>query len=365
MGNVPKLSHKVSVKQLIMIIIVTSISPAVRFLSTYTAGIAEEAAWVSPIPAMAVVFLTIYFIHIIFSKNPSKSTSEIIRDILGKYMGTAAIAVHFLWILFLLVYYVRFNAERMVSSIYPNVQMIVFAATTLVVVSHVLRSGETPIARMAEILLPILSILFVFVTLFLLPKIRIDAILPVYFNNTLPVLKASLGTISLFSFLFVVFFFSDTITGKQNIWRIFSKGAIVLFIMLMALLLTTVGVLGSSVAKRAPVPFLIIVKQISVLDTIENIESIVVAMWILADSILIASFATLLLNISKVLFKLSDTMNLIRILFVFVFIAALCLSTDKLQLDIMSLKVLPILNPLIGIGTPALLFIVGKLRKKL
>lgn len=365
MQQAPKTKDRVSIRQLAMLYIITSFSAAVRFLPAFTAKVAKEANWVSPIAAIFPIGLLIYFLHMIISKSKDKSTFEIINELLGKYIGNFIIGIHFLWVIFLLAYYVRLNGERLVSTVYPNINMTFFIVLTFVVTSFVLRSGATAVARLGELITPILLILFVFVTVFLLPKIRADALLPVYFNDTLPIMKASAGTLSLFSFTIIILLFSNTITGKENIAKISTKAALVFLLMLILILVMTTGILGSSVAARASNPFLIIVKQISILDTIENMESLVIAMWILSDAMMVALLSTVILNIMKYFFKLSEPRNLINILFVFIYIFSLGLASNRFQIDHFSSSIIIYLNTFLGYGTPALLFIVGKIRKKI
>lgn len=358
-------NNKVSVKQLIIVIVVMTISPTVRFLPAYAAKFANEAGWVTPWAALPPVIVTVYFIHNIFSKYQNKSTSEIIKDILGKYVGTAALIVHFIWILLLTGFYVRFSTERLVSSIYPNIDINYFTVITLVVISYIIRSGETSIARMGEILFPILFIVIGFIMLLLLPQIRADALLPISFSDAIPIIKGSAGTLSVFGYLFVIFFFSENITGKEKTRKLFLKGTAALQIMLFMVLFTSFGILGSSVIIRTPIPFLVTVKQISIADTIENIESIVVATWILSDSLLISTLFILLLNITKGIFKLSDTKNFINIFAVLIFLISNGISKNRLELDILAITGITLMNIIIGYSTPALLFIVGKLRHKI
>lgn len=358
-------NNKVSVKQLIIVIVVMIISPTVRFLPAYAAKHAAEAGWVTPWAAMPPVIVTIYFIHGIFKKYQDKNAAEVVKDILGKYVGTAALIVHFIWLLLLCSFFIRFSAERLVSSIYPNVDINLFIIITIMVISYIIRSGETSIARMGEILLPILLIVIAFIMLLLLPNIRADALLPISFSDTIPIIKGSFGTLSVFGYLFVIFFFSENIVGKQNTKKLFIKGTIVLQIMIFMVLFTAFGILGSSVIVRAPIPFLVTVKQISIADTIENFESVVVATWMLSDALLISTFFIILLNIAKGIFKLSDTKNFINIFAILLYLLANGIAKSRLELDIFAITVLISINIVIGYGTPALLFIVGKLRHKI
>jgi spore germination protein (amino acid permease) len=365
MQQAQKTKDKVSMRQLAMIYIITGFSPAIRFLPAFIAQVAKEAGWISPVAALIPIGLTVFFLHSVFGKTKDKSTFEVTSDILGKYASKLILFIHLIWVFFLLGYYVRLHGERLASTLFPNVNMTLFIVIILAITSFILRSGATAIARMGEFITPILLLLYAFISAFLLPNVRADALLPVYFNDTIPIIKASVGTLSLFSYAFIVFMFSSIITNKEKTAIIMIKAGSIYFVMLIVLLIMSIGLLGSAVTARASNPFLIIVKQISILDTIENIESLVIAMWLLSDAMMIATLALIALNIMKYLFKLSDQRNLINILFVFIYIFSLAIASDRFQMDLFASSIIIYLNTFIGYGTPALLYIVGKARKKI
>lgn len=360
-----KTKNPVSIRQLIMLFTFIIYSPMVRFLPGYAAEHAQEAAWVSPWFAVIPMIALIFLMHTILNKSNGKSIPEFIVDILGKYFGKLALFVHLLWVTFLFSFYLRISGERMVSTIYPNVNITFFLIATLVVVSVIVRSGATTIARMGEIQLPILLIMFLFTCMFLFPKIRADAILPVYFNDIGNIFRASVGSVSASCYLFLLLLFSDHIVGKKNLKKSFVKGVLLISCLSVILLLVTIGTLGSSVTTRATIPFLLSSKQVSVLDTIENIESIVIATWLLTDTLLLSFLAIVFLNISKHLFMLLEPNRLINILFVFLFIFSLGIASNRMELVLLSKHVMDKINLTIGYGTPILLFAVGKLRRKL
>jgi spore germination protein KB len=364
MQQAQKTKDKVSMRQLGMIYIITGFSPAIRFLPAFTAKVAKEAGWVSPIAAIIPIVLTVFCLHKVFSKTKDRNSFDIINSILGKYVGNFIIILHLIWVLFLLGYYVRLHGERLASTLFPNINITLFIVVILIITSFILRSGATAIARMGEFITPILLLLFTFTAVFLLPKTRPDALLPVYFNDSIPLIKASIGTLSLFSYAMILFMFSNSIVGKENIAKSMLKAGLVYFIMLIVLLIMSIGILGSSVTARASNPFLIIVKQISILDTIENIESLVIAMWLLSDAMMIVTLALVSLNIMKYLFKLSDQRNLINILFVLIYIFSLGIASNRLEMDLFASTILIYFNTIIGYGTPALLYVIGIARKK-
>lgn len=355
----------ITVVQMMMIYTVMGISPAIRFLPAFAVSHAKEASWLSPLAAMLPAGIVIFMLNTIFNSYPQNNCGEIIEDILGKFAGKAVMLLLLLWVVFMVPIHIRNSAERLVSSIYPNVNITFFIISTTLMISYILRSGAVVLARLGQILLPILAVLFFFVSVLLIPNIRPDALLPVSTQDVIPVFKASLGTTTILGYIFIIFFFSENIVEKKSVGKVIIPFGFLIIVILLLLLLTTVGIMGHTVVKRAPIPFLTVVKQISVMDTIENIESVAVAIWILSDVILIATMSIISLNIMKYLFHLPDTKNIINIYLTFLTIIALGVAKNRLELDILSSQVAPYLNTVLGHVPPIILFVVGKIRKKL
>ncbi len=365
MSDTQKLKDKVTTSQLTMTYVVMIISPVVKFLPTYAASSNTEAIWLSPLVALIPLGLLVLLINSIFSKYKSQALGIIIEDILGKYIGKFFIVLNLLWIFFSLSFFVRSSAERIASSIYPNLNFTFSISIGLLFIAYILHFSNVTIARMGQILLPIFIVLFAFITLSLLPKVRLDAILPISVNDLLPLVNGSFGAIGEFSFIFIFFFFSENIIEKENIKKIMTQNILITIFILIGLLISTIGVLGYSVTARSPVPYLSAVKQISYFDTIENIEAITVATWVLSDTLLFSALPILCLNMIKHLLKLSDTKNLINIFMLLLYISALGICNNRLELDTFANKIAPYFDTLFGFFTPMLIFIVGKIRKKL
>jgi hypothetical protein len=259
----------------------------------------------------------------------------------------------------------RGSAERLVSSIYPNINITFFIVTALIFIAYILHFDSTVIARMGQVLFPEFIMLFIFLTLFLLPRIRTDAILPISYDDILPITKGGIGIMSELSFIFIFFFFSENIIEIEKLKKVMTKNIFIFLLELVALLVTTIGVLGYSVAARSPIPYLSVIKQITFIDVIENIEATVVAMWILSDALLVSTMTIICLNMIKHLFKLSETKNLVNIFIALLAVSAHGISSNRLELDLMSTTILPYFNSVFGYFIPAAIFIVGKIRKKL
>lgn len=355
--------NKISVKQLLFVFTIIVSSPATRFLPKYTAAKADQAAWVSPIISAVPFIMMLLIIDSLMKKYDGKSMSDIIRIILGKYLGTPVVVIYLLWAVWLSAMYTRYYVERLTSSIYPNLDNNVLLVLTLIPIAYLLRPGFTIIARMSEVLLPFIGAVLVMLSLFLLPLVRSDNVLPIYYTDILPIFKASLASTAILSYLFLLFFLGGSLVNLKSL-RVF--GYIATYINISSLILLmfiTTGVLGSSVAQRAPMPVLITVKQVSLMDTIENIEAVIIAIWIFADFTFISTLFVVVLNIAKSLFKLPDAKYLINIYAVLVYFLAMGICSTKFELEEFSNTFLVPLNLILGYGFPAILFLLSKLKK--
>lgn len=354
---------KISVKQLLFVFTIIVSSPATRFLPKYSAAKAAQAGWVAPILSTIPFILLILIIDSLLKRHEGQSMSDIINILLGKYLGKLVVVIYLLWTVLLSAMYTRYYVERLTSSIYPSINNNLLIILTLIPIAYMLRSGFTVIARMSEVLLPFIGTMLVMLSFFLFPIIRSDNVLPVYYNDIVPIIKASFAPTAILAYLFLFFFLSDKLVNLKSFKTFGYIAAFVNISSLVLVIFIAIGVLGNSVAQRAPMPVLITVKQVSLMDTIENIEAIIIAIWIFADFTLISTLFVVALNLMKSIFKLQDTRYLINIYAILIYFLAMGVCSNKFELEEFSIGAIVPLNIILGYGFPALLLLLSKLRK--
>ncbi len=354
---------KISVKQLLFVFTIIVSSPATRFLPKYSAVAAAQAGWLSPLISTIPFLMLIFIIDSLMKDHKDQSMADIICKVMGKPLGKLFVLVYLLWTVWLSALYLRYYTERLTSSIYTTLNNNVIIALTLIPIAYMLRSGFTVIARMSEVLLPFIGAMLVMLSIFLLPKVRLDNVLPVSVNDIVPMLKASLSSTSILAYLFLLFFLSDKLVNKKSFKTFGYIAAYVNISSIMLVNFICIGVLGYTITRRAPMPVLITVKQISLMDTIENIEAVIIAIWIFADFTLISSTFVVMLNLIKSLFKLSDTRFLINILAVLLYFLSQGISLTKFELEEFSNTLVIPINISLGYCFPLILLLVSKLRK--
>jgi len=211
----------------------------------------------------------------------------------------------------------------------------------------------------------VFSLVFVFLFLLSIPNIEIINLFPVTYHDALPLIKSSLSSIGLWGAFTHIFFFGDKINNKEHIKRFGLQSAIYLVITAMMVLIQTIGVYGYSVIERLSLPYIFVVKSISILQTIERIESLAVATWIIVDFVAISVIVYIAVSIIKSLFSLSDEKSLVSPVAIFAFIFTQYIASDRFELENYSRLISVPASIIFGFIFPIIIFIVGKVRKKI
>lgn len=357
-------SKKISIRQTVFIFLLIIFSPAVRLIPSYCAERAEQAAWLAPFPALALFSLLVLVWHAIYKKHENNTLMDIYCDIVGKIPGMILSVLYLAWLILLTALYVRYSSIRLVVSVYPNVSINIFSFSLLAVIAYTLRYGLTTLARLSEIVQPIIGGTFVILVLLMIPNLKPEFLTPITYRDILPVLEGSVSIIGLVAYFSFMFILGDRINNKEAIRKTGLQAVVFFLIVLPALLGITIGSFSSSVVARTQLPFLIAVKEISLFNTIEKIESITVVLWIASDIVLISAFTLCAMNILKWLFKLTDAKPLISIYLLLLFISSSYLVQDLFELQKLSEVLFLPGNIILGFAIPVLMFLIGKIRGK-
>lgn len=356
-------TSKISTRQAILLYLTITYSPSVRIVASITAKSAKQAAWLAPLVSVFFLIAIFFMFHKFFTRFKNSSFTEVIHNIVGKLPGKILLILYILWSTMLLAMYVRYYAERLVTSAYPSIDIRFFIIVLLVVVVIVLRSGIVVISRMNEIILPLLTLVFFILIILVLPELHIKNLTPLSYKDIVPVLKASTGVTGIWIYITLIFFIGHEINDKENLFKKGKKTTLFLFSITTLIILTSVGTLGYSIIERTPLTFLATVKQISTFNTIQRVESILVCTWIISDFILISVFTYIILKMFKSLFGFSKITPFISVFLAFIYFLSLILTKRSFELQEFSDQIALPLNIFFGFVIPFIIFCIGKVRK--
>lgn len=356
---------KISVRRTLLLYLTITFPLAQRIIPIYSARSGKQAGWLSPVISCVFLILLVLIINRLYKSSGNLSFIDIVNKITGKAVGKIISAVWGLWVLIELSKFVRYFAERTVSTIMTNTKVHVLIALILITVAIGLYSGIIVLCRMNEVILPVILFAFIVFALMVSPNIKLSYLTPISYLDIVPVLKASIGTTGIWSYLPVIFFDSGGLTNREHFKAEGIKMILFLAAVTLILNIITIGVFDYSVVERLPSPYMVAIKDISVFNTFQKAEPLAVALWVIEDFLLFSVFSHALLNILRALFGLADNKFLIAPVLVFVYFFSLYISESRFELeDFSNIIAIPI-NIVLFVILPAVLLLIGKIRKKI
>ena len=360
-----KCNGKISIRQVFILLLVVILSPSIRIFPNSCSEAAKLAAWVAPIISFVFYSVLYQVISAFFKKKGINNLSDVFNAALGSIIGKILLVVYLLWSIFLFSLYIRYYAGRLLSSIFPNADMRFFLIAILIVVCIAARGKLETYMRFCEMVFLLFVVLMSMMYILLIPEVKLSNIYPVTYYDFLPALKASLRVSAIWGYLLLPFFFSDNFLNMNQIKKYGKQSGFFVVPMTVALIATVVGTLGYSVAKRMPLPFFSAVKLISVVESFDRFESVILTIWTAADVILITFFALVIINIIKHLFSLSETKYLATPVVSLGYIGSQYLASNRFELEVISIHFAIYVNLALLYVVPILILIIGKLRKKI
>jgi len=306
-----------------------------------------------------------YIFQALFKNNKEANLSDIIIKVLGKTFGTVLLILYLIWMMVSLGILVRYFAEKFLTSVLPNTPMSFFIVTILAVVFYTIQGGIVYISRTAEFLFLLFTASFTFLFLCTIPNFEVINLFPITYYDVLPLLKSSYFNTSIWGAFTYIFFFGDRINDKEHIKRFGIQGAVYLVIATMMLLIQTFGVYSYSLVERLSAPYISAVKSISLLRTIERIESVSVTSWAIADFVPISVMIYIIASIIKSLFSLSEVKALASPITIFAFIFSQYIAHNSFELESFTSNINLPTGIIFGFIFPLIILIVGKIRKKI
>jgi len=352
---------KISMRQALIFVFIAITSPLLRVLPSYS-SISKEASWLVPIISLAFLSIYIIVLNTITKKYKDKNLSEIFEIIFGKVFGKIVTVIFLIWAIFLFSIYLRYFAERYLSTIMRDAYIEFLLITILLVAYYIVKNNIEYLARMFEIFFVVITILIVGTTLITFTEIRAENLLPVTTYDIVPVLKSSLYYVGLLSFMIWPFFFSDQISCKEKFKNNAFKYILFTAAMSVLIIISTLGSLGVAITQNFQIPFFILSKSISILDSIERIEAIYIAIWTITDVAIIVLFSKIIISILKNMFKLKTEKATLLPILLIEYTLSLFLARNSFELFDFS-DIVGVVNVFICVAIPVVALVVGKIRK--
>ena len=156
----------------------------------------------------------------------------------------------------------------------------------------------------------------------------------------------------------------DNVKDKEQIKNHRRFFTLFLAIITSLMLIFIIGTLGHMTARRMPLPFFSATKMIVFAESLDRLESILLSIWVVSDFIIITSFAFMIMNSMKDIFKISADKYLSFPVVLAGYFGSLFFTGSRFELEVFSEKIGLLVNIILGFAVPFIVFGIGKLRKK-
>ena len=366
-------------RQLLYACLVMLLSPALRIIPARSAALAGRSAWLSGIAALPILLIYALFLCRFSEKIGSGEGAEVlICRCLGEKLGKLVLLVTVLWFLVYCGFILRAGADRMISTVYndasPGVFVLVMAALGL----SAALSSERTILRSAKLMAPPVLGVLILVLAAAVPEIKSENLLPLNSFEVLYSFKGAVITVDAAVLPMVLaLFLADKKISPDGQFTALALWLAGISVLLFVMELCIIGSFGAPLTAELRQPFFVLVRNLVLFGSLERIEALVVSLWVFSDFILVAVCLSAAQRILRGLVgkrssyageRMLDMKNgrwMIWLCAVSAAVFALVFAPDSESMTLWSDTVIPIANLTFAFGLLPIIYIAGKLRKKI
>ncbi|MFK2826919.1 endospore germination permease [Bacillus sp. B190/17] len=280
---------KISALQMAMLLYPAVVATAILSVPSITAAYAKQDLWLSPILASIGGFMPVFMAFLLYKIYPGQTIIQMSEQIIGRLFGKV-------FIFFILFFYIqitgqilRVYAEFIVGSFLLKTPISVMIASMTFLCALTVYGGLEVVGRAGQLFFPLFVIPFLLFIPIVSPNFELGNILPVLERGIVPSMKGAVvlsgwfAEFFLISFLFP--FLKDQDKGMKYGMITVSAVMVTLVIVNLVVLLT----LGAATASKA-YPVLNVARYIGYGDFFENVESVIMAVWIIGAFVKISVF---------------------------------------------------------------------------
>lgn len=280
---------KITALQMGIMMYPTIIATAILIVPGITAEKAHLDLWVSPIWASIVGYTTVLVMCALNRIYPEETIIQYMNRIIGRIPGKA---ISF----FILVFYLHVTgviikeyAEFISGVFLTRTPLLVLISSLTLVCAFAVRSGIEVVARLSELIVPIILFIVVLLIILLLPDLQIRRMFPMFEDGIMPSIEGALAPMGWFSeFALITFMLPFLVNRKKGLKTAMMSMFFVSFTLVMVNFVL-LFLVGGGVANIL-YPFMSAVRYISIADFFEHVESLVMAIWVMGAFLKISVF---------------------------------------------------------------------------
>ena len=357
---------------------ISMLSPIIRLLPRHSAEIAGSSAWVSALfAAVPVTLLFLLVLRLFKNASEGEGFGELFIRILGKGVGRAVIVIFTLWLIFYTGFTLRSGADRYITSAYHNSRPEFFILVLLSLAVLSCLSRFKTLGRVSEVFFPLMALVLALVFGFAFQDVS-GEFLSAPAISELPGIIRAVHPSSIILSISVYFGFLEGRVADPHKRR----GTVFFWFLLMfstvfLLCITTIGCFGGELTSNLDYPFFVMIRNISLFDFIDRLETPVMALWVITDFVMVSTLMFIITGNLRLCMGLRESEPqlgltalrhgkwLVWLCAVPVLVSALTMAPDAGTLRQLSQVIVPWINTALIYGLLPAIVLVGLIRKRI
>ncbi|WP_169091358.1 endospore germination permease [Paenibacillus sp. PL91] len=357
---------KISGYQLFWLIFTMEFGMTAIFTLSPAVFLAKQDAWISMILATLICLFTTYVAVKLSLLYPEQTFIQYSQLIIGKWLGRIILVPYFLMWVSVTGVILREYADFVYISLFSSTPLWIIILIMLGAIGYVTYTGGLrSISRCSEIIGPISMVGIILIIIFSVKDWDWLRILPVYSNTGfLPLVKGSLTPASFLAESFMVVMLIAFMSKPKRAMISSLLGVTVASVAVLAMTLIVIMVFGPNLPSKFIYPLYSVVTYFSVMEFIQNVDVLVVLLWIIGIFIKLSLYLFITSYGTAQLFHIKKWKHTIWLIAPIVFVISLL---PRNTIDTMSFAKSfwhDVIFPINLIGIPLLLWIIGTIRKK-
>lgn len=269
--------EKIGIKQLFLLMLAFEVgSTIIHSIGTE----AKQDAWLAVLVGMLYGIILISIFTALSQYYPGNSLIQIIQVIFGKFIGYPLCITYVIYFTSQAARISRDFAELMLSTILVKTPALIIMASFVAVIIYTLRGGIEVFGRMAEMVFPVVLILFIttWITIYASGVVDLKQLTPILGTGIKTVWKTSFPNLATLPYgeLIVFNMVWPTLQDSRKVKTVGMVAVLTGGVLLTVNMIGMISVLGSYLIERINTPLLVTIRMVSMADFLERIDAVVI-----------------------------------------------------------------------------------------
>ncbi len=287
-------------RQLKAMCFAASLAPVTRLLPKATAQTAGRASWLAPLCALPLLLLFLLILSALMKmRREGEGLAEVLLRRAGRAPAAAGLCLIAAFQLFSAGFILRTGAHRLISTIYPAAGPWFFMAAMLLMGTLSALGPVKALPRASRVFAPVLLAVMLLALGLSLDSLDVRNLLPLTGTSIGELMLAGLAVVEIYGgVLYCAAFLEYRAPLEGRRFASHSGWLARICLLLCAFCAVIIGCYGAPLVARFSHPFFSTVRDVTLMKTVERLDALVAALWVLSDFVI---FSLLLCCASHIL----------------------------------------------------------------